>query len=205
MATEELRFPWFRAYRRQLMMATVPLGLAAVVFRRAWPLTPQLSMTLTIIGVVAIITGALVRLLAAKEILNRKKIVVVKTGIYSSTRNPLYFGNFIAGLGLAAIAQSLTLLALVLLVYVPVYFLVILHEERRLLGMHGDVYGQYLTETPRFFPRLFGKGRSGSTMSWDSRLLKREIPNMAGLFAAALALKGCHQLQEMLNLPGFFP
>jgi len=204
-ATDELRFPWFRAYRRQLMLAIVPLALAAVLLQRPWPISGATDLFFDLAGFAAIALGATIRLLAANEICDRKKVTLVRSGIYASTRNPLYLGNFLAGIGLAMVGESLTLLLLVLLVYAPVYFVVTLHEERRLLGLHGDPYAAYFDEVPRFFPRLADVRKWKPTVSWDARLFRREVPNMLGIFAAALLIEGIDMMHEVLGLPSFFP
>jgi protein-S-isoprenylcysteine O-methyltransferase Ste14 len=74
-------------------------------------------------------------------------------GIYSFVRNPRYIE---IGFGLAGIALIVNYLAVYVLVilYIPVIYLVVILEERELRKRFGDAYDRYCREVPRFIPRL---------------------------------------------------
>lgn len=73
-------------------------------------------------------------------------------GAYSMVRNPLYFGNCLSWLGLAAIPASLPLWAIVAVVFWAYHERVIYTEESFLEGKFGDVFRNWAERTPAFFP-----------------------------------------------------
>lgn len=79
-------------------------------------------------------------------------------GIDARVRNPRYIE---AGLALAAIALFCNYLAtyVVLALYVPAIYLVVLLEERELRQRFGEEYERYCREVPRFVPRLSRRAR----------------------------------------------
>jgi len=74
-------------------------------------------------------------------------------GIYSFVRNPRYIE---IGFGLSGIALIVNYLAVYVLVilYIPVIYLVVILEERELKIRFGPAYERYCREVPRFVPRL---------------------------------------------------
>lgn len=74
-------------------------------------------------------------------------------GIYAQIRNPRYVE---VGLALAAIALFCNYLAtyVLLVLYAPAIYLVVLLEERELRQRFGEEYERYCREVPRFVPRL---------------------------------------------------
>ena len=86
---------------------------------------------------------------------------LVTGGPYAHTRNPLYLGNCITALGFLIIAcGGLNLVfrilvgAIFLLTYLPLYWRIILAEERFLQKLFGEEYRTYCLQVPRVFPRL---------------------------------------------------
>ncbi|MDA0834270.1 MAG: isoprenylcysteine carboxylmethyltransferase family protein [Planctomycetota bacterium] len=74
------------------------------------------------------------------------------TGWYATTRNPLYLGNFLIGLGWVAAPADL----LLVLVYVGFFWLyyerVIAAEEEYLISKFGREYTEWAARTPVFVP-----------------------------------------------------
>lgn len=78
---------------------------------------------------------------------------LLNTGIYSRTRNPIYFVHWLLVLSAAAMtgyAANWMLFALDSLA-LP---LVIRAEERELRGRYGSQFTDYMRRVPRFFPKL---------------------------------------------------
>lgn len=75
-------------------------------------------------------------------------------GPYAHTRNPLYLGSFLIGLGVSVAAGRWELLLLFGVFYVLVYGRVIRGEARALGEQFGESYARYAGEVPLFFPRL---------------------------------------------------
>ena len=137
----------------QIVMGTLLLSLLVVEPRLpgAHPLAANLLFAL---GCVFTGFGALGRIWCSLYIGGFKNRVVVEDGPYSLTRNPLYFFSCFGGLGLMLLTQTLTY-PLVFLAFMSLYYpAVIRNEEARLLATHGDLYRDYFSRVPRFFPRL---------------------------------------------------
>lgn len=84
----------------------------------------------------------------------RKTVVLMTSGPYSISRNPLYFFSFIAVAGFGLQTGSISLAALMTLIAYLVFLPVVLHEETGLLSAHEARYEAYRSSVPRFLPRL---------------------------------------------------
>lgn len=78
--------------------------------------------------------------------------VLVTTGPFAWTRNPIVLSHAVASLGVALLVASPAAVALVLLLGVPVQFVVRI-EERTLEARYGDAYRRYRDAVPRWIPR----------------------------------------------------
>jgi protein-S-isoprenylcysteine O-methyltransferase Ste14 len=167
----------------------VPLGFvcAAIFFLLSRPG----PLTLAVGGAIAL-PGLALRAWATGHL--RKNDALAVTGPYAYTRNPLYLGSFLMGVGFT-IASGRPVLgipfaALFLGIYVPVMRV----ESATLAKLFGESYQRYLDAVPLFFPRLspYCDG-SKESARFDSELYKRyrEYQAAMGLaFAwAMLALK----------------
>jgi protein-S-isoprenylcysteine O-methyltransferase Ste14 len=127
----------------------VPLGflfgIIFLIFAR-----PEL-MTLTIGGAIALI-GLLIRAWASGHIRKNQNLAV--SGPYAYTRNPLYLGSFILGLGFVIASGvwwlSLIFVALFLGIYLPVMHV----EAGDLTRLFGLEYEEYARKVPLFLPRI---------------------------------------------------
>jgi protein-S-isoprenylcysteine O-methyltransferase Ste14 len=82
-------------------------------------------------------------------------------GIYARIRHPRYVE---VGIGIAATAFFCNYLAgyVLLVLYFPVIYLVVLLEERELKNRFGKVYEEYSRRVPRFIPSMRKKMKSDS-------------------------------------------
>lgn len=167
----------------------VPLGFvcAALFFLLSRPR----PLTLAIGGAIAL-PGLALRAWASGHL--RKNDALAVGGPYAYTRNPLYLGSFLIGVGFTIASGRFVLgivfAALFLGIYVPV-----MRVESATLGkLFGGSYQRYVAAVPLFLPRLSAY-REGpkETASFDAALYKRyrEYQAAIGLvFAwALLALK----------------
>lgn len=99
------------------------------------------------------------------------------SGLYSITRNPLYFGNFLIILGLSLFTRSYLIVILNCLLFLIFYVPIILVEECFLLSRFGNTYKEYLSETPCFFPRLHLWRPPANDWSWN-RVIRREYSSI---------------------------
>lgn len=126
----------------------VPLGFifAVVYFWLARPNWRSLML-----GALVVVPGLLVRALASGHV--RKNESLATSGPYAYTRNPLYLGSLLMGVGFAAASRSwwvgVALLAMFFVIYLPV-----IHGEEAFLRQKFPEYDAYAGRVPRMFPRL---------------------------------------------------
>ena len=115
----------------------------------------------------------------AASVLNTK-------GLYSLTRNPLYFANCLIYLGVVLFTQDM-LLGLAFALFLALYYeRIILAEEAFLVARFGDAYHSWAAEVPAFMPRL--SGWIPPALPFCARtVLRREYPGWGGA-VVALAL-----------------
>ncbi|MHA2262133.1 MAG: methyltransferase family protein [Candidatus Thorarchaeota archaeon] len=77
---------------------------------------------------------------------------LITIGPYSRIRNPSYASYFSCFIGILLALPSI--LALLLLVGFPGYYLVAVTEEKLLLSHFGEEYQDYIASTGRFLPKL---------------------------------------------------
>jgi len=160
----------------------VPLGfLAAVVFILFAKPTP---VTLGI-GAAISVLGLALRAWAAGHI--RKNDALAVSGPYAYTRNPLYVGSFLIGLGFTVAAYRWQLTLLFALLFFGIYFPVMRVESATLESLFGDSFRRYAREVPLFLPRLTPyREQSSSDTSFDAGLYLRyrEYRAVLGLLIA---------------------
>lgn len=126
----------------------MPLGfLFAVLY--FWLARPSWrSMALGAIGVVP---GLVIRALASGHV--RKNESLATTGPYAYTRNPLYLGSLLMGLGFCVAARSWWVGVALVVMFVAIYLPVIRDEEAFLRGRFPE-FEEYAKRVPRMLPRL---------------------------------------------------
>jgi protein-S-isoprenylcysteine O-methyltransferase Ste14 len=84
----------------------------------------------------------------------RKEKTLAVTGPYRYSRNPLYLGNFILGLGIALATNSLWAGGIFLAYFALFYPSIILEERERMGRLFPSEYETYRRHVPLFFPTL---------------------------------------------------
>ncbi|MBI4408758.1 MAG: isoprenylcysteine carboxylmethyltransferase family protein [Gemmatimonadetes bacterium] len=163
--------------------------------RAAWVLLPAYlffsrpSAPLILTGVGLALTGGLLRAWAAGTI--RKNVILTTGGPYAHTRNPLYLGTFLIGLGLAVASGRVAIIVGFLLFFLAVYGWTMRAESRRLERLFGDDYRHYAESVPSFLPRLRPYRASAAPRTrfdLKSLLVSREYQAVLGTLLAFLAL-----------------
>jgi len=126
--------------------------------------------------------GLLFRIWASGYIYKNDRLATA--GPYSVTRNPLYFGSFLAGAGILAAGAAWILLGIYLVTFPAVYLCLILTEEEHLEKIFGGEYRAYKERVPRLLP-AFRKYTRPET-SWSARLTFVEHKEYANILFAAL-------------------
>ena len=127
----------------------MPLGfLCAALFIL---LAQPRPLTLAVGGAVSIL-GLAIRAWASGHI--RKNDALAISGPYSYTRNPLYLGSFLVGLGFTIGSGWWPLGIIFAALFLGIYFPVMRVESATLAKIFGTNYQRYASEVPLFFPRL---------------------------------------------------
>jgi protein-S-isoprenylcysteine O-methyltransferase Ste14 len=142
------------------------------------------------IGFLVCIPGLLIRCWACGNIRKEKKLAM--TGPYRYTRNPLYFGNLILGIGIVIGARSWFVLGIFIIYFLVFYPIIINQEKKRMNEFFPEEYEEYKNKTPLFFPTLKPSlPQYKQTFSWTQYRRNREIRALTGvlIFWAIMIVK----------------
>jgi protein-S-isoprenylcysteine O-methyltransferase Ste14 len=114
----------------------------------------SLALVLHVLGIILLVIGVAIRILAWIQIPNTHRIGnLVTTGIYSRTRNPVYLAFMLIIAGIAFLFPGLLTLIWLVIGIMVLYGLAKL-EERDLENVYGNEYLDYKRNVPLFLPRL---------------------------------------------------
>src|SRR5277367_4240435 len=139
-------------YARVARRIRVPLGFVFAVLY-FWLARP--SWRFLVLGAVLIVPGLLMRALASGHV--RKNEALAMSGPYAYTRNPLYLGSLLMGIGFAVAARSWWVGVVLVVMFFAIYLPVIRDEEAFLRGKFPE-FGEYARRVPRMFPRIAAAG-----------------------------------------------
>jgi protein-S-isoprenylcysteine O-methyltransferase Ste14 len=184
------------AYLGLMQRIRVPLGflLAPLLLIVAHP--NRASMAL---GAGVAVLGLALRAWASGHL--RKNDELTISGPYAHTRNPLYLGTLVLGIGISICSGALWFVALFGIAYLLVYVPVMIAEARTMQALFPDEYDRYSSRVSMFLPwalggagveggPVSGSGNKPSRRGFDSSLyLKhREYRAAAGTLAVLLLL-----------------
>jgi protein-S-isoprenylcysteine O-methyltransferase Ste14 len=165
---------WSKIARR----IRVPLGFvfAVLYFWLARPTWRFLAL-----GAILIVPGLLIRALASGHV--RKNEALATSGPYAYTRNPLYLGSLLMGVGFALAARSWWVGVVLVVMFFAIY-LPVIRDEEAFLRQTFPEFEEYARQVPRMFPRITprGDGESGE-FSFDLYLQHREYNELLGALA----------------------
>ncbi len=176
------RLNWSKTARR----IRVPLGFvfAVLYFWLARPTWRSIAL-----GAAAVVPGLLVRALASGHV--RKNEALATSGPYAYTRNPLYLGSLLIGVGFIIAARSwwvgVALVAMFLAIYLPV-----IKSEEAFLREKFPEFEEYARRVPRMFPRVsrhsWARQEASAGFSLDLYRKHREYNALVGALAMFAAL-----------------
>ena len=152
----------------------VPLGFACAAVFVVLARPDRRSL---IIGGAVALVGLAIRAWASGHIRKNDRLAV--SGPYAHTRNPLYLGSFILGLGFTVAASSSLLLFLILgglfaSLFLGIYWPVMRVESATLAEMFGEEYERYAAAVPLLFPRPTPyRAAEGAEVRFDPSLYLR--------------------------------
>jgi protein-S-isoprenylcysteine O-methyltransferase Ste14 len=167
---------WSRIARR----IRVPLGFAFAVLY-FWLARP--TWRFLAVGAIVILPGLLIRALASGHV--RKNEALATSGPYAYTRNPLYLGSLLIGVGFAVAGRSwwigIALVVLFFAIYVPV-----IRGEEAFLRQTFPQFAEYARQVPRMFPRLTPRSGAATGDGFSLELYRKHREYNALLGAAAM-------------------
>ena len=181
MSGEKQGLNWQKIAKR----VRVPLGFAFAVF---YVVLARPTRTSVAAGAVVALLGVWIRAYASGYVNKNESLAC--TGPYAHTRNPLYLGSVVIGVGFAVAAMSWWIAAVLVVMYVAIYVPVIRGEEAFLSSRFPE-FSTYTAAVPRLLPRLsparLGSGGSGS-FSRDLYMKHREYNALIGTLAMLCVL-----------------
>jgi protein-S-isoprenylcysteine O-methyltransferase Ste14 len=169
---------WSRIARR----IRVPLGFVFAVLY-FWLARP--TWRFIVLGAILIVPGLLVRALASGHV--RKNEALATSGPYAYTRNPLYLGSLLIGVGFAVAARNWWVGVALVVMFFSIY-LPVIRDEETFLRQRFPEFDEYARRVPRMFPRLGGRENDAAVFSIDLYLKHREYNALLGALAMVAAL-----------------
>ena len=113
------------------------------------------------LGILLILTGISLIVLARREFAHFRQPTdpgqptsrVIKTGVFSISRNPLYLGSVLVFLGIALMLNILWSIITLLVSMIVCHYVLIVPEERYLAARFGEEYKGYSSSVHRWIGR----------------------------------------------------
>lgn len=161
----------------------VPLGFALGI---AYMVFAQPTAPLLIAGSLVALLGLGIRAYAAGHLEKDQRLA--KDGPYAHTRNPLYLGSLLIGIGLVIAGAQWALGALFVMFFLIVYLPVMRREERNLRQRFGQEYEEYASAVPLFFPSGAPRKPSQNEFEWKLYRRNREYEAAIGYLGGVIFL-----------------
>jgi protein-S-isoprenylcysteine O-methyltransferase Ste14 len=178
----------FHRYSQIAARARVPAGflLAAIYLVFARPTPGHLAL-----GAAVALAGLLLRAASAGRLEKNKSLAT--SGPYAYTRNPLYLGSALAGIGFSIAGGQWWFLLLLAAFFVAAYWPVMRNEQRHLHQLFGGLFDAYARAVPLLLPRLRpwrAPGASQRRFEWKLYRSNREYEALLAFLVIVLALWG---------------
>lgn len=136
---------WREILNRFRVRSGLFLAIAVILLARS-------SWTSIFLGVLISLLGLTVRAWASGHLSKERTLAV--SGPYRYSRNPLYLGNFLLGIGIVVGARSWWVLGLFVIYYGVFYPLIIRREGDRMRELFPQQYEEYRKKVPLFLPSI---------------------------------------------------
>lgn len=170
---------------KHLVRLRVPLswllGLAALYVARPTPLSFGAGVAIGALG-------QMVRVWASGHLIKGEGLT--QSGPYALTRNPLYFGSCLMGLGFAVASGRWQLLLVLGMLIVVVFVPVMRREAGELAARYPKAYAEYAESVSLFFPKPAKRSGGGDErrFTWSRVRKNREHVTLAGWASVVLLL-----------------
>jgi protein-S-isoprenylcysteine O-methyltransferase Ste14 len=165
------------------------VGLLILCLARPSPVSLAVGLPLALVG-------EAVRIWASGHIEKTKRLAT--GGPYAHTRNPLYVGSVLLGLGLA-VASASPWVVLAVAAYFAAFYPWVMREEAGFLARKFPVeYEQWASAVPLFIPQLGAAGPRASRFAWARVRMNREWRTALALPLAVALLYARRAVQTWL-------
>jgi protein-S-isoprenylcysteine O-methyltransferase Ste14 len=144
------------------------------------------SWSSILLGILISFFGLAIRAWASGHLRKEKALAV--SGPYRYSRNPLYLGNFLLGIGITAGARSWWVAGLFIAYYALFYPMIIRRERERMKALFPHQYHEYGKKVPLFFPSPRKHLPSNGRFSWSLYRQNREFRALYGTILVWLVL-----------------
>ncbi|HWO42370.1 MAG TPA: isoprenylcysteine carboxylmethyltransferase family protein [Candidatus Eisenbacteria bacterium] len=185
------RLFYYRGYSQALFFLGLLIYLwyfpPSEFFEGTW-----IDVWMDVIGIGSQLLGELLRIWAISHAGQHtrsrrlKAPVLVTTGPYACTRNPIYAGNFLIGLGLTVLSEALVFIPIFCAAFFLQYRAIIGAEENFLAEKFGAEYANYTGEVPRWFPTVRGIPQS---LTPGSRFFLEELGTAWGIIVGSFFIE----------------
>lgn len=164
------------------------------------------STALFLVGLMLVGVATVGRLWCSLYISGHKNEVLITTGPYSLSRNPLYVFSLVGFAGIGFASETFTLGIVLIVAMLVGYPAVIRQEEAVLRERFGAAFEAYCARVPRFLPRLSGYVEPES-YTVNPRLFRRTMLDVVwfiwfvGILEFVEALHEYHYVKPLIHLP----
>jgi protein-S-isoprenylcysteine O-methyltransferase Ste14 len=110
-------------------------------------------------------------------------------GPFALTRNPLYFGNFILGAGIAIAGNNVCCYTIFLVYYLLFFPFLMVIEHKRLKKKFGKQYEEWAERSNSFFPKIKRLDKRGFNISFYMKNREYKVLYFSLLVVAVFVLK----------------
>lgn len=114
-----------------------------------------------------------------------KAPILVTKGPYAYTRNPIYLGNFLIGLGIVVLSENSMFTLLYLFLFTFLYRTIVHAEENFLYTRFRESYEAYCDLVPRWIPKLSIRGQ----FAFGGQFHRKEFGTAWGVGVGALTFE----------------
>ena len=164
---------------------------------------PVFGELLSLVGIILIGIAVIGRVWCGSFICGFKNATLVMAGPYSACRNPLYFFSFLGALGIGLTTQTLTIPAVISVLFWLYYAPVMTTEETKLRGIHGAEFDKYCARVPRFWPS-FKNYDMPAEYTVSSKYFQSCLKEVVWFVIAAGIIDFLEELHVLQYLPTYF-
>lgn len=169
--------------KRTLQRIRVPLGF---IFAVVFIIFAQPNPWSLAIGSAIAVVGVLIRAWASGHIRKAKELAI--SGPYAHTRNPLYVGSLLMGIGFTLAAGVWWLAIIFCVLFIGIYLPVMRVEADDMRRIFGEEFGEYERNVPMLIPRVTPWKKTGTAFDFQLYLQYREYRAALGVGLAIAVL-----------------